>query len=112
MPIDISRLSEDELLDLNRRIIERLHLIRSAKSLTRLARFSVGMMVEFEPEPGRVLRGSIARLNRQTATVVTPTGPWRVSPTLLRRIETDAAPAEPSARVVSISRPPRRDGSA
>ena len=41
-------LSEDELIDLNRRIVERLQLLRSAKSLTQLARFAVGMAVEFD----------------------------------------------------------------
>ena len=69
------------------------------------------MTVEFEPEPGRILRGSIASLNRRTATEVTPSGRWRVSPFLLRGVETDAASAEPTPRVVSISRSPRRDGS-
>jgi hypothetical protein len=38
VPIDLTRLSEDELVDLNRRIVERLQLIRSAKQLTQLAR--------------------------------------------------------------------------
>jgi hypothetical protein len=45
--IDLARLSEDELVDLNHRIVERLRLIRSARQLVDLARFSVGMRVEF-----------------------------------------------------------------
>lgn len=45
MFIDLAKLSEDELIELNRRIVERLQLMRSAKSLTQLARFSVGMVV-------------------------------------------------------------------
>jgi hypothetical protein len=46
MVFDITKLSEDELLELNRRVVERLQFIRSAKSLAQLARFSVGMAVE------------------------------------------------------------------
>lgn len=38
---------------------------------TQLARFSVGMVVEFETEDGRTLSGTVARLNQRTATVVT-----------------------------------------
>jgi hypothetical protein len=75
------------LPDLNRRIVERLHFIRSAKQLTQLTRFTVGRTVEFSMEDGRVIRGSIARLNRQTATVVAPSGRWRLPPSLLRIVE-------------------------
>jgi hypothetical protein len=39
MPFDITHLSEDELLKLNRRILERLQFIQSAKNLTRLRSF-------------------------------------------------------------------------
>lgn len=37
--LDLTKLSEDDLIELNRRIVERLQLLRSAKSLTQLARF-------------------------------------------------------------------------
>jgi hypothetical protein len=85
--IDLTRLSDEELIDLNRRVVERLRLIRSARQLVDLARFSVGMRVEFPTDDGRTLQGDIARLNRKTATVCgNPSGHWRVSPALLRPI--------------------------
>src|SRR5438132_12076948 len=84
MGFDITKLSEDELLELNRRVVERLQFIRSAKSLTQLARFSVGMAVEFDTDEGRTISGTVARLNQKTATVVSAAGRWRVSPSLLR----------------------------
>ena len=96
-PIDLTQLSEPELIDLNRRIVERLRLIRSARQLTQLAQFSIGMTVEFDTDDGRTIRGTISRLNRQTATVVGPAGHWRVSPSLLT-VVTD----QETARVVSI----------
>ena len=98
MPIDLANLSEHDLLDLNRRIVERLKLIRSAKHLTQLARFSVGMTIEFDTDDGRTIRGTIARLNRQTATIVGPAGHWRVSPSLLRVVVENE-----SARVFSMA---------
>jgi hypothetical protein len=49
---ELANLSEDELIELNRRIVERLHLLRSAKSIAQLARFSVGMVVEFNTDDG------------------------------------------------------------
>ena len=64
MGFDITKLSEAELIELNRRIVERLQLMRSAKNLTQLARFSVGMVVEFDAEDGRTITGTVARLNQ------------------------------------------------
>jgi len=104
MPVDLSRLSEEELVDLHRRVAERLTLIRSARQLHDLARFTVGAVVEFETDDGRRLRGTIARLNRRTATVLTPSGSWRVSPSLLRLVPADAMVDAIVARLRPIGR--------
>jgi hypothetical protein len=57
--IDLTKLSEADLIGLNRRIVERLQLLRSADSLVQLARFSVGMIVEFETDDGRRSSGRL-----------------------------------------------------
>ena len=105
--IDLARLSDDDLVELNRRIVERLRLIRSARQLVDLARFSVGMRVEFTTDGGRTLQGEITRLNRKTATVCcNPSGHWRVSPALLRPL-VDQHPYSSSTVVpISASRKP------
>jgi hypothetical protein len=112
VPIDLTPISEAELIDLHRRIVERLRLIQSARPLTALANFSIGMSVDFATDDGRTIRGSIARLNRRTATIVTATGSWRVSPSLPRAAGVDdaAAPAASSgaARVLPMPRARRR----
>jgi hypothetical protein len=108
--LDLARLSEEELVDLNRRIVERLRLIRSARQLVDLARFSVGMRVEFTTDDGRTLRGDITRLNRKTATVCcNPSGHWRVSPALLRPLIDHESYRSPTERVVPMpaNRTPR-----
>lgn len=106
MFIDLTKLSEDELLELNRRIVERLQLMRSAKSLTQLARFSVGMLVEFDTDDGRTMSGTVARLNRQTATIVAASGRWRVSPSRLRVVNPPQASTGSESAVVAM--PTRR----
>jgi hypothetical protein len=109
LSIDLTRLSEEDLLDLNRRIVERLRLIRSARQLVQLAQFTVGMQVEFTTDDGRIVRGEIARLNRKTATICChSSGHWRVSPSLLRAVTTAAAPSPPAARVLPMSVEPQR----
>jgi hypothetical protein len=97
--------SEDDLIELNRRIVERLQLRRSARSLAQLARFSVGMVVEFDTDDGRTVTGTIARLNQRTATVVTASGRWRASPGLLRPTKTPHTNTQ-SPRVVALPRRP------
>ena len=100
--LDLTKLSEDDLIELNRR--ERLHVLRSAKSLAQLARFSVGMVVQFDTDHGRTITGTVARLNQRTATVVTPSGPWRVSPSLLRPAAASQDATPRSARGVTLRR--------
>jgi hypothetical protein len=103
MAFDITKLSEDELLELNRRVVERLQLIRSAKSLTQLARCSVGMAVEFDMDDGRTIGGTVARLNQKAATVVSASGRWLVSPSMLRPASlTHESPA--ASRIVAMPR--------
>ena len=104
MFIDLTKLSEDELIELNRRVVERLQLIRSARNLTQLARFTVAMAVEFRTDDGRTVSGTIARLNRRTATVATASGSWRVSASLLRVVDAPhASTAASSSHVVHMS---------
>ena len=104
MAFDITKFSEAELIELNRRIVERLQLMRSAKNLTQLARFSVGMIVEFDAEDGRTITGTVARLNQKTATVITAAGRWRISPSFLRPVPGVNGSATPAPRVVAMPR--------
>ena len=104
MDLDLTKLSKGDLIDLNRRIIERLKLLSSAKSLTQLAHFSVGMAVKFDTDDGRTITGTVARLNQRTVTVVTASGRWRVSPSLLRTAAAPQARGAASPRVVALPR--------
>ena len=104
MDLDLTKLSKGDLIDLNRRIIERLQLLSSAKSLTQLAHFSVGMAVKIDTDDGRTITGTVARLNQRTVTVVTASGRWRVSPSLLRTAAAPQARGAASPRVVALPR--------
>ena len=91
--IDIDRLSEPELVDLNRRVVERLRVIAALRSHRQMTKFSVGQRVCFEP-PGRgVPEGFVSRYYRKTVTLVTSGGEQRnVASALLRPavVATDA----------------------
>lgn len=92
MTIDIDRLTEGELLDLNHRIVARIRLLRQARAHVQMLKFRVGDRVAFHPPGYPVLTGMLTRYNRKTVTVVTDEGArWNVSPAGLLRVDDTAA---------------------
>ena len=88
MAIDIDRLSEAELVDLNRRIVERLRFLYQMRAHATMLQFSLGNRVAFDTADGRVIVGTLMRYNKKSVTVITDDSErWNVSPGLLRRAE-------------------------
>jgi hypothetical protein len=84
----IKRLNEEDLLFLNRLIIERLKLIAQARSTNLMIRFTRGDRVGFRAPDGRMLEGIVLRLNKKTISVATNDGhQWNVAPGLLRLVQ-------------------------
>jgi hypothetical protein len=101
--IDLGKLSEDELIDLNQRIVERLSHIRQTRRYQELARFSLGDTVSFTPECGHIVVGTVVRLNQKTATVASKDGlSWRVSPALLSKVSDGEALNKKQGVLVSL----------
>jgi hypothetical protein len=89
MTIDIDHLTEAELMQLNRRIIERLRFLQQMRSHARMLEFNLGDRVSFQPDGYPVLTGIIIRYNKKTVTVATEShGQWRVAPNLILAAET------------------------
>lgn len=85
MKIDIDKLTEAELVDLNNRIVQRLRFLHQMRSHARMLEFSVGDRVEFQPDGHPLVVGMLTRYNRKTVTVVTSSGQrWNVAPQFLR----------------------------
>lgn len=85
MPIDIDRLSEAELIDLNHRIVERLRLIQQMRAHKRMLEFRIGERVVFRDNDGAVVSGTITRYNKKTVSIVTQHGQrWTVPPAMLQ----------------------------
>ena len=84
--IDIDKLSEAELIDLNHRIVERLRFLNHMRAHSQMLDFKIGERVTFQPDGHPALFGIVTRYNRKTVTVITDTGQqWNVAPGLLRR---------------------------
>lgn len=85
----LRRMGEEDLLYLNRMVVERLNLLAQAKSTVELAQFTEGDRVHFTVTDGSVKHGIVLRLNKKTASVHTDDGQsWKVSPGLLRKTAT------------------------
>lgn len=81
----IGKLSEEDLVFLNRTIIERLKLISQAKSTSMMARFHIGNRVKFQTPDGKNKTGVIVRFNKKTASIHTDDGgSWNVFPGFLK----------------------------
>jgi hypothetical protein len=97
MTIDIDRLTEAELVDLNRRIVERLRFLQQMRAHASMLKFSLGDRVAFDTSDGRVIVGTLMRYNKKSVTVITDDQErWNVTPVLLRRAEPrDITPTDP-----------------
>lgn len=103
MKIDIDRLTEAELVDLNNRIVARLRFLAQMRSHAEMLEFSIGDRVSFHP-PGRTPKvGVLTRYNKRTVTVITDTGEqWNVAPAYLRRAETVDGAAVDDSNIVPL----------
>ncbi len=61
MRIDIDKLSEAELIDLNNRIVERLRFLHQMRAHAEMLEFKIGDRVAFQPEGSPVLVGMLTR---------------------------------------------------
>ncbi len=84
----IKQLSEQELVYINRLIIDRLNILAQVKSSVKMSVFHNGQRVCFTPPDGLERKGHIVRLNKKTASITTDDGhQWKVAPGLLKRLE-------------------------
>ena len=103
MRIDIDKLTEAELIDLNHRIVERLRFLHQMKAHAKMLEFKIGDRVAFQAEGGGSIEGMLTRYNRNTVTVITEDGRrWNVSPALLSQAAPAAAKAHARSNVASL----------
>ncbi len=104
MKIDIDKLTEKELIDLNHKIVERLKFLESMRAHAEMLEFSVGEKVCFHP-PGRgEVVGVLVKYNKKTVTVLTEEGQkWNVSPHLLEKAKESKRKVKKSGNVIEIN---------
>ena len=103
MRIDIDKLTEAELIDLNNRVVARLKFLGEMRAHARMLDFSIGERVSFQPDGHPLLTGILTKYNRKSVTVITEQGQqWNVAPVFLRKAEPPAGAAAASAQVINM----------
>lgn len=84
-------LTEEDLQNLNRLVVEKLKLLHKARSLKAMAEFNLADRVYFHHGQRRII-GTVIRLNQKTVSVETNDGHhWTIPPAFLRKMfEADA----------------------
>ena len=105
MKIDIDKLTEAELIDLNNRIVERLRFLSQMRAHAQMLGLKIGDRVSFQPEGRSVVVGMLTRYNRKTVTVITDSGErWNVVPRLLRRADDSRGTEGRAPHVIQLHR--------
>ena len=84
MKINIDKLTEAELIELNQKIVERLRFLNQARAHVAMLEFKIGDQVSFVKNDGTEVNGMLTKYNKKTVTVITRDGQqWNVSPGFL-----------------------------
>lgn len=85
--MNIDHLTPAELINLNRRIVERLKRMDSMRQQHQMMAFHIGQRVLFITKEADIIYGNILKLNQKTVSVMAEDGTrWKVSPSLLKPI--------------------------
>ena len=88
MTIDIDKLTEDELIELNHRVVERLKFLESFHAHNEMMQFTPGEQVSFKPSGKERLIITLMKFNKKTVTIISASGQkWNVSPHLLSKVK-------------------------
>ena len=105
MKIDIDRMTEAELIDLNHRIVARLRFLHQMRAHAEMLEFKIGDRVTFQPPGQGQVEGILTRYNKKTVTVITGDGrQWNVSPQLLSKVVTAVHASTEESNVILLGK--------
>ena len=106
MKIEIDKLTEEDLIDLNHRLVERLRFLSQMRAHSQMLDFKIGDRVTVHPEGRPAVVGMLTRYNKKKVTVITDSGQhWNVAPGFLRKATpTEATETSTKATVIQLRR--------
>jgi len=103
MPFNLDDLTEEELIELNHKIVERLKFLESMHSHNAMMNFSPGEKVSFEPSGRGRQIGTLVKYNKKTVTVISESGQkWNISPQLLSKVKDIDSKSSGRGKVIDL----------
>ncbi|HRY33842.1 MAG TPA: hypothetical protein P5531_12820 [Bacteroidales bacterium] len=85
----LNKMNRQELLSVNKMLIQRIRILDEIRLLSEKAGFQVGCRVSWTDGEGMLRRGTVARINQKTISVIEDgitDGRWKISASLLTRL--------------------------
>ena len=106
--MNIDHLSEEELIHLNRLVVERLKVLEQMRALQSMVKLHIGQRVCFDPD-GRMRTGTIVKFNHKTVVVRTDDQhQWKVAPHYLKPLVEGEATQVHHVTTISSHQNPNR----
>lgn len=87
MQIDITNFTKQELIELNRLIIDRIKYLSKKENFDILAKFKFGDLVQIQ-NGDALCSGVVIKVNIKTVSICLTSGEtWRVSPNVVKKVE-------------------------
>jgi hypothetical protein len=101
--IDLDKLTEAELIELNHKIVARLQFLNQKRKHEQMLEFKIGERVSFQPDGYDLKIGILTRYNKKTVTIITEVGEhWNVSPSLIQKVKTSNTVGVEEKNVVQL----------
>jgi len=105
MKIDIDKLTEAELVDLNHRIVARLRFFSQMRVHAEMLDYKIGDRVAFEAPGQGQIQGMLTRYNKKTVTIIADDGrQWNVSPHFLSKVTSSATTGAGGSNVIRLGK--------
>lgn len=81
----IKELNIDELILLNKMVVERIKILSQVETSNAMQKYNIGEWVKFEDNNNRLIEGKIIKINKKTISILTRENiKWNVHPTFIK----------------------------
>ncbi len=100
--IDITQFSEQQLIDLNKKIVTQLKFLQQNRTQKSMLQFNIGEAVTFDYE-GEIRFGILTKFNQKSVTVITDDQTkWTIHPSFLKKVKREEKDVTPQKKVITV----------
>ena len=101
--MNIDEMTYEELIELNRQIVQRLKFLDHVRTHSEMMEFRIGERIRFQSSGGDEVLGTLVKFNKKTVTIVTEQGErWNVSPGLLSKADVQESESDEAGKIIDM----------